>query len=345
MSSLIEEIFGNSRNLTKEQLEKCLIGEDENLELEFKTIWEKQSKKERKTTIIDPLLGFLNSSTGNGVLCLGVATKKNSKTAERIDGVNNQLEPCISRTQLSSTIKSNIGSVPPYTDNFRLDIIEIDIGDNKSVFLLEIERVDKYCVYYSKVNGVSRIRVDDEDKELSMEKFYDLVAKRTYAKLSINVNPVDHGDKVILNINYRNDGFKPGKNVYSIFIGCTDKDYEFTQGDITYIRQGINFCQEILKEFGILDEIKEFGDIKVFATRPSRSGKFLLHPDLVYPNHTTPNARGIIGLNTSEEFKFVLFALIFEEKSLSFQKMTINRTNENISIEQNDFKFKPYISG
>lgn len=343
MSKLIEKFFGDPSSLTKITLEEKLIGEEENLELEFKTIWDDQSKKERKNTIINPLVSILNSNTGNGVLCLGVATGRNNKIAERIDGVDKSWSPCNSITQLSSTIKSNIGSIPPYTENFRLYIEEVDIGNNKYVFFIEIERADKYCVYYSKISGVSLLRTDDEDKSLSMENFYDLVAKRTYARLSINFNYADHNNNIVdFYVSYRNKGFKPGKNVHTVFICCSDQELSTNERDILYFGCDISSHKEILEEFGIFDEIQAYKNKKIFTSKPSKSDHY--SPDIIYPTHFSPHDIGVISLVTSEPFELMFFILIFEEQSLTVQKVIINKVSD-ISIQQVDLQFKPYIGG
>lgn len=88
MGLLIEKYLGRSSEITQKDVERKFRGLKENFELEFKTIPSKPDEKDKRLrTLINPLVCFLNSLNGRGLLGLGIKTKRRNKTFEKIIGI------------------------------------------------------------------------------------------------------------------------------------------------------------------------------------------------------------------------------------------------------------------
>ena len=199
--NLIEEFFGKSDSITKEDLENFLKDTNEFILLEFKEIRE---PRQTKDLILKSLVGFLNSAEGKGVLIVGVSDDKQIKGVHR-DHLDEQ--------RIRNWIRDGIDSVPraivaPY---FR--IVKVKTGDDVYVHLIEVHKKDD-VVYFSRESGCAYVRVGDSTKRLNLSESLELVAKKSLAKpyIIFEVEIVHRGDDGIvlaLHPELRNIGAKP----------------------------------------------------------------------------------------------------------------------------------------
>lgn len=281
---IIQRFFDKNSGITIKDIEKYIIGENESLELEFKTISDQLSENKRKEIILKPLVSFLNSTIGKGLLVIGIAEDK-AKNAIKIVGVNKKLTPLKTRESLRSFIFDNITSLPPYISDFKLEIVNIQKDDNNNVFLVEISREDHACVYYSTVTDYSYIRRGDESPKLSLNKFMNLVAHKNLPRIFINVSkPISKRTKKLnYGLKFINKGLKPGKDVHAfIFLGkISDFDFEIELNGAEITSLGHNFqkYEDSLREIGIYDELMNFENITLYSISRSRSD----NPPKIYP--------------------------------------------------------------
>lgn len=343
MGVLIEKYTGKSKKITIEDLNENFGGIDENFELEFKRIMFNQSEDDRKRTILDPLVSFLNSSTGHGLLGIGVKTFKRRKTFEALEGVEGS-SPCKSRAEIESLINTYIDSVPLFTSRYVVEIQKIEFNENKNIFLIEIERKDNFCVYYSKYDHVSSIREADNSNKLSLRKFFELVSEKSFPKIYVDFkqNSKFLANEIILNPLFINEGFKPAANVHIIMIICyNDSDLKINV-DGSYLR-GYGDVKRQIKQLKLIGLYKFIDNYKYSILR----GVPVIHPinQQMNPDYLYPFApsQHIINIHlTKKNFEITTVSLIYEENSLTTQITRIEYTEGRIKIEDVLRDIKPY---
>jgi hypothetical protein len=126
MRNIINEIFGKTENILKEDIENCIITPKlrESVNLEYKSLHSiekgfKGSKDndKKEDILIKPLVAFLNKfSTEGGLSLLGVSDK---------GGVPDNIAPArkgfFSPDQFRSWIHENISAIPSIRDFPQLD--------------------------------------------------------------------------------------------------------------------------------------------------------------------------------------------------------------------------------
>jgi hypothetical protein len=225
MRNIINEIFGKMENISKQDIENCIMTPSlrESVNLEYKSLHRiEQSFKDSKDNdkkegvLIKPLVAFLNKfSSEGGLLLLGVSDK---------DGVPDNIAPArkgfFSSEQFRSWIHENISAIPSIRDFPQLNIKEITINGN-SIFLIEIHPIDIYTVYYSKITNNVYQRKNDESVSISLPDAVKLISEKVCAKVFIDIKEVskksqDPLTELHLDFSFINDGVKPGEWVKAL---------------------------------------------------------------------------------------------------------------------------------
>jgi len=322
---IIESIFGKSSGLKKEDIEEKIIGKyKESSNFECKAIYLKINKdgitnESLESAIIKPLVGFLNSISGMGLLCLGIGT---------IDGKTERIIPIKrgiikSQEQLRAIILSNIKSTPISNNLPELIIEEINIDENNHLFLVETKRLDDYCIYYSKITEYAYLRQNDETKRLTLPDALDFLAKKNFPRVFVRMDtkPVETRNGYEWGIVHINEGFEPGRYI------------------TTVIRIFYNDNIKVdLDGAGVVDITDKNIDSKK-AYRITMG----YPPDtiLAYPNLTT--ICGKLRVYSKEDFFIQIKVEIYENKGKTDQFITIVNFDGNLSVEEKIKTFKPYL--
>jgi len=337
---IIQRFFDKNSGITIKDIENHIIGQNESLELEFKTISDQLSENERKEIILKPLVSFLNSTMGKGLLVIGIAEDK-AKNAVKIVGVNKKLNPLKTRESLRSSIFDNIKSLPAYISDFKLEVIDIEKDDDNNVFLVEIKREDQACVYYSAVTDYSYIRRGDESPKISLNKFMSLVAHKNLPRIFIEVSkPILQTKHLNYGLKFINKGLKPGKDVHAFIILCKHGDFEIILDgfEVKSLGSNLHKYEDNFKKIGIYDEIMNCEDAKLYSISQMRND----NPPKIYPFAPSTNF-GNIHVD-SGDIIFDLIALIYEDETLSIQITSIVHKGEQSEIEEVLMETKSYLN-
>jgi len=225
MRNIINEIFGKTENISKEDIEKCIITPklQESVNLEYKSLIkiekglkDSEGNDKKEDVLIKPLVAFLNKfSSEGGLLVLGVSAQDG--IPEKIATANKGF---FSSEQFRSWIHGNISAMPSFRDFPQLNLKEIAINGN-SIFLIEIHPKDIYTVYYSKITNNVYQRKNDESMSISLPDVFKLVSEKICAKVFIDVNEVSKKPQGILTelylgFSFINEGVKPGEWVKAL---------------------------------------------------------------------------------------------------------------------------------
>jgi len=206
--SLIVEFFEKKGGITRKDLEDFLKDANESVILEFKEITE---RKNAKGLILKSLIGFLNSIEGQGLLIVGVSDDK------QIRGVSPEY---VNRQKIVNWIRDSISAIPPAVIPPYLDFVEIEAGEGKYVYLIEVKREDD-VVYFSRESGCAYVRIGDSTKRLNLDEALELVAKKSFARPCIifeveKVRETSEDVVLMLHPKIRNVGAKPAFYVVAL---------------------------------------------------------------------------------------------------------------------------------
>ncbi|RLF83144.1 hypothetical protein DRN44_01950 [Thermococci archaeon] len=206
MAHLIKDFFGKKPPITKQDLEQFLKSAEESVRLEFKEV-KVQQKESIKEQILKSIVGFLNSAEGEGLLIVGVSNKKEVKGVPR---------PHLNKEKIRNWLRDGIGSVPRAITPPEYEIVEVSVGEDEYVYLIEVHKKDD-VVYFSRESGCAYIRVGDSTNKLDLVQSLELIAKKSLAKPYIEFEVVDYAHYVRNNVVslelqpvIKNLGTKPG---------------------------------------------------------------------------------------------------------------------------------------
>lgn len=219
MASILESIFGKQGGITKEEVEEEIIiaKYKESIDFDCKEVDSGKIKiddKIKEDSIIKTLVAFLNTFSGTGLLCLGVRAPKGiPKTFISVKDTIFKNEE-----QLRSIIRNNINSIPFTSHLPKLTIEKIKFNEGSNIFLIEVERIDNNCIYYSKISENAYMRINDETQRLNLHETLDLISKKNFPKIFMTFkDPVKTENGFEIDIKYINEGLEPGRFI-STFI-------------------------------------------------------------------------------------------------------------------------------
>ena len=322
---IIESIFGKSSGLKKEDIEEKIIGKyKESSNFECKAIDLKINKdgitnESLESAIIKPLVGFLNSISGTGLLCLGIGT---------IDGKTEKIIPIKrgiikSQEQLRAIILSNIKSIPVSNNLPELIMEEINIDENAHLFLVEIKRLDDYCIYYSKITDYAYLRQNDETKRLTLLDTLDFLAKKNFPRVFVRFDktPTETNSGYEFTLSHINEGLEPGRYITTLM-------RIFYNGDFKLDLDG--------------DGIGDITDKNIGSKKAYRIS-IGYPPDtiLAYPNLTT--IFGKLRIYSKEDFLIQIKIETYENRGKTEQMIIISNFSGNLSINETMKTFKSYL--
>jgi len=218
---LINSLFGKEDGITEEDIHKTIIEpkkkEGQKLEYKGETVFKgEKAKEKREKSLIKPLVAFLNTIEGKGLLVLGINDEKHGK--QRVPtGItpipSNQIR---NESALRSWIHEYIRSVPHYGQVPELKIVSVPIKKTGNVFLIEIESKDTGCLYYSTISGLAYERKNDESKPLDLHKSIEIVHKKASPKVFIFLEETKSKRGIGYRVILVNDGVKPGRNILGV---------------------------------------------------------------------------------------------------------------------------------
>lgn len=203
--------FGKNHGVTKEDILKDIVSQDmrENSHFECKQV-KKLSDEEKENHICKPLVGFLNSLDGHGLLILGLDMRNDNPIHKK--PISNEIIK--NEEQLRSIIHSWISTIPSFSDTYYLEIFKVPEDDNCNYFLIEITRKVDNCIYYSTHSQLGYIRNNDETITLKLPELINLLAQKNNPRLFININKTSNDvKKAVFSLYLLNEGFQPGRNV------------------------------------------------------------------------------------------------------------------------------------
>ncbi|MPW39920.1 hypothetical protein GBV73_09645 [Thermococcus sp. 101 C5] len=162
--------------------------------------------------MLKSIVGFLNSAEGEGLLIVGVSDRK------EIAGIP---KDHLNKEKIRNWIRDGISSVPRAVTPPEYDIIEVDVGEGKYVYLIEACRRDD-VVYFSRESGCAYVRIGDSTNRLDLNESLELVAKKSLAKpyvvfkCKITRDPSSPTINLAFEPIFRNIGSKPAFYVTAI---------------------------------------------------------------------------------------------------------------------------------
>jgi hypothetical protein len=226
MGSILYNIFGKSNNITKDDLDLYLLQNKyhENNIFEAKTIFkdlyeytykDQQNKKFAEypileTHILKPIISFLNSIDGEGLLALGIKTEMQTSTCIKIEGIDSKV--INNEQQLKSLILTNLGYIGKkqepnieiksiiYTENN--DIFnEKNETSKKQIFLIEVNRINYKDIFYSKISNLIYIRRNDSSYklDLTLPEAIEFIEKKRCAQIFVNFKKIKE-QIIVLNL-------------------------------------------------------------------------------------------------------------------------------------------------
>lgn len=343
LTTIDERIFKNPiERISKEDL-NSIIGETESLELEFKEI-DKRIKEKclRKEKIISPLVSFLNSSRGSGLLILGIKEDRRD-TAIDIRGVDSRcLHQLQSENALETFIFANIYSTPSETNKYKLKAKMVPWNNNINVYLIKIERNDSNCVYSSRITGRAYIREGRKSNGLNLNEAIDLVSKKNYSKLFVKIsisggrireNKTSHN----IHFDYMNKGAKPAEDVMIALFICSHNELDFgIEPHYRFSKDSIE-----LKKFD-LDDIKMYKYTRGYSV-PHDSRSLFHYPAYPFKDFSA----GSLSIRYQNIIKFKIYTLIFEKSGFTKQEFSIQLSEGEDPVIQEECEnrvFKPYLT-
>ncbi|MFA4887723.1 MAG: hypothetical protein WC595_05905 [Candidatus Nanoarchaeia archaeon] len=320
MKTLIE-IFGKEKNIKIEEVEEKLIKNKYKESQIFDAKAIKTIEEDFKEShLIKPVISFLNSKEGRGLLCLGVSTGgKRNNICEKIVPI--KAEVIVNGERLRALISDNVGTIPVVHDNFSMNIEVVSDQTMGNIFLVEVEIKDRNCVYYSKISDYVYVRNNDESKKLTLPEEIVFINEKIVPRIILYADQMKEQEEgVRFNLAYRNEGLKPGKQVSTIIvIHSSNKELKPTiKGMGVSSLSGLN--------------IGEYESFQI--NLPSTS--------LIYPKLPTFFAH--LFIPTKNDFKCYIQAEIYESSGKTIQEILISYENKKEKIEELKRDFISYLS-
>lgn len=347
--SKVKDIFGKDLGITLSDIEDAIESDllHENDEIELTDADRFPTKKEAIKKIGSELVSLLNS--GRGMLIVGLAENDDKIEIRCVKTFKN-------KEQIRASVFDKIGSIPTNIKPFKLDIIPVSCKDG-NIFLVEVQSNDLDCIYYSKIDNNVYIRRGDEAKSLELPDFLELLAKKNYARIYTEFQQKNDTESYLFDITLINEGLEPGLYVASRFeITTADKiKYDVKGKTIEKVRDSVTKIDDnkIIRDGIVLQE----GDISQLGAGTPGSPHFLTGKEICvsifrghagFPPNTTPVypvGGGIIGeLSVKKvDFKMLIEVDNYENRGHTRQKIFIEAKNGEITIEEEDRTFKPYL--
>jgi hypothetical protein len=184
-----------------------------------KKSWDLENKANLllESQIIKPIVGILNSIEGNGTLYLGIDTNdgngpRNNKF-EKIVPVIQDIIKDKSSLQSLIYVKSggNVGIYPNYSEPPEININSISCF-NGNIFIVNVQRKDNNCVFYSKITNKIYKRYNDNTVELNLQEQIAFIESKRIAKIIISSNIKSNN---LLELSYINKGNQLGKHIHN----------------------------------------------------------------------------------------------------------------------------------
>ena len=203
-----------------------------------------------------------------------------------------------------------------------MHIERIPVTDKSNIFLIEVERHDPYCVYYSILYDWVYVRENDESKKLAIPDALDMIARKAGPRLFVQIKPI-RGNQMTpeLQVSFMNEGFEPAKFV-STLISCRHSGtppFTIVGGtirDLTHINPGSNKVYQSM------------------AGYPPTTA-------YVYPKINT--IFGTLKINVNTDFVIILDIETFENRGKSDQTFTIINSGGQLDVRESKRIFKPYM--
>ena len=138
-----------------------------------------------ETHIIKPIVGFLNSHEGFGNLYLGIDTGGSGKSKFlNIKPINKKIIK--GEDDLRDLIFNKLGIFPTSHEKPKMEIKKIEFKTG-NVFVVFIEKINNYSVYYSRLTDYTYKRNSDETKKLSMIENLQLIESKKNPRVSLKL--------------------------------------------------------------------------------------------------------------------------------------------------------------
>lgn len=314
---IITSIFGKESGIREEDIEEKIIIPRlmENATREYKQI-KNLNDKTKEDQIVAPLIGFLNALEGNGLLILGIKDEKGIPT--EIEQIDSSL--IRNAEQLRSIITDSIAALPRIREFFRLSIVPVLTKGNGKIYLIETERTDECCVYYSKITQRAYLRRNDETLALTLPEILEMVARKNFPKIFVRFyRKMETESGFIFNVAFVNEGLKPGRYVMALIKFFYENDFDVTlQGttvqDVSDLNPGPRKTYQVEKQFGT---------------------------SLVYPVQF--NVFGELRISPRKDFQMTIAVRVYENEGITTQEIKMRSENNNISIRESFKQFTPYL--
>lgn len=314
---LITALFGKTSDITKKDIEEKIIKPrvKENLTLEYKEIIN-LGYTQKEGQIIKPLIGFLNTTKGNGLLILGIR----DKLPTEIKPIDQTLIK--NEEQLRAIITSSIILVPRTREFPKLTIVSVPVNENSNLFLIEIETINEYYTYSSLTSGCVYLRRNDETLLLSLHETLELISKKRFPKVFVyfDERPIETENRVIFTSRFKNEGLEPSRYVAALI-------QFFYEGNLDITLEG--------------EDIQDVSEINLYSKKTYQVTAAYPPQLLLYPNKTT--IFGKLKISPKKNFELKAFIETFENKGFTTQQILISNNNGNVSVQNLSASFTPYL--
>ena len=345
--SIIRDVFGKEDNIILDDLTKILNVTREGYLIEGKSIKEHKDGIEQKKKgdikedcILRPIIGFLNSDVGKGLLILGVDTdKKDTSLITGISGIDSDY----TSESIESLIKEYVISCPKIKNPYTFLIKPIIISPLENVYLIEIEILENNCMFYSGKTKASYVRKGASVERLSPEEFVVMLEKRICSRVFIEIDSEkvgtikDHPKKFIyahkgqypLHIAFRNTGFEPCKDAWAMLI--------FSNSDISIATKD---------KHGYINPEESLYGVTRFSVHSNISNA---GGNILYPNAGVKT--GVLNVKENPMKDFELNIRTFSEKGYTIQRFTFGFTSKTsipfgkaVLIMEEDMSKREFVS-
>ena len=316
---LITSIFGKGSNITEEDIIEKIVNQKirEDSTREYKEI-KKLGDQQIEKGMIAPLIGFINTLSGNGLLILGI--KDENGFPVEIKPVDQNLLK--NEEQVRAIIVSRIDTIPRMKEFMRLSVIHIPIKESGNVFLIEIEKTNECCVCYSTISQCAYLRRNDETTRLSLFDTLGLITSRNFPRIFIYIGALPETEKEFkFDVEFRNEGFKPGRYVTTLIKFFYDDSLDITL-EGTHIQDVSHLNPDAKKTYNI--------------TAAYPPGTVLLYPNL-------STVAGRLKIHPKKDFELTIVALTYEDEGRTIQEIKLLNKNGAVSVQELSKQFMPYL--
>lgn len=335
---IVEKILKKELDIADESDLNSIMGTVESSNIEFKEIYHNRNTQDQiKENIIRSIVGFLNSSGGEGLLVLGIKTDNYEKASE-ITGVDkNALRQLKTEVTLESFIKGSIRSIPSFMNEYKI-VTKIIRYVNKNVLFIEVKNKNRYSIYYSKITDYIYIRKGQETKKLNIEDTLNLISSRNYPQIYIYLERSGESkssSKIYLNfkINYLNEGVKPSNGVRTFILIGSDSKLDITSRGYDFNIGNLNFDVLNLKEFN-----DECTHLKGFEFDYPHNSNIK-----IYPFKMVKRSYFSCLIEDIPKIKQII-ALTFENEGITRQEFVVEESNDDYQLKEVFRDYRPYIN-